>query len=523
MNNYFTKEEVHDIVDNSNKVIGVDTITYKIIKLCDTKNLTESSKYSVTVKHRILVGGSGWKIGGNYQAAGFQNYPIMMSVQSGIVDSKPLLENKNIILKRIFPKTINTNVEQSSNKSTGDSTSQAKQTSSGSSSSNVNTFGVDVSGGWFVDGPVGSVGLNYSHTWENTNSESNNFDNGHASDIQITSGNQMSVKDWSAYSSVQNLNQSDAIFKGEFIHWNWGQTYPWNIFEYSETASGSNILLPADIVARLLYSSGSDSSDSPIQNILLPPSNLSLFGLDFTMAAEWHVTFPKPLKSIETLQFQHVVNVIQGSHSFTTSGNGGKGTLVTSLTTGNTTNITQDKVMDIGQYSLVPLLEGRRNGVGIGFRSNLFDIPPTSSTSEFRIRSRGNDLLVTGIGFNSVMSAQFPSGYSGTGATLNIGFKIADVHTEYSLILKHWKGAESSNIVLNCSINDNNMAINITDLEGQGSSNNLNQLELRNFDLKSSNFHDYLVLGWNEITITILPSDTTVSSEYIISALSVEE
>src|SRR5436309_1253198 len=84
VNDYFIKEEVYDILDNNQNKIGVDVVTYKILKLLDTKNLTVSNTYSVTVKHRLQVSGSGWEPGGNYQTAGFNNYPILVNVQSGI-------------------------------------------------------------------------------------------------------------------------------------------------------------------------------------------------------------------------------------------------------------------------------------------------------------------------------------------------------------------------------------------------------------------------------------------------------
>jgi len=520
INDYFIKEEVYDILDNAQNKIGVDVVTYKIFKLVDTKNLTVSNTYSVTVKHRLQVGGSGWKPGGNYQTAGFNNYPILINVQSGITEVSN--SGTQIILKKIFPKTINANVEQSTNLSTGSSSSQTNQTTSGSSSSNVNTFGVDLSLGFFDELPMGSFGVSYSHSWENSHSHSNTVGMANDTNRQATSGNEMSVKDWSAYSYIQNLDQTSNDFTGEYIQWNWGQTYPWNIFDYNEVGSGSNILLPEDVAARLLYYGPSDSGGTNNQNILLPPSDLSLFGLDFTMAAEWLVTFPESLTAFEALSFQHNITVVQATHLMTPPSGNGQATLVTSLTAGYNNTMAQTTPMDLGQYALLPLLEGDRKGLGISFQKNLFDIPPVNAATNFKIRTRGNDLLVTGQGFGSVMSAAFQAGYTGTGATLNIGFKVADVTTQYALILKHWIGAGSGNVVLTCNVNGNQTVINVVDQEGQGSLNNINQLDLRNYDLRSANFHDYLVPGWNVVTITITPLNPAVAAEYIISALSLE-
>lgn len=516
IHDYFTNEVVKDIKDNSGVIIGVDIITIRYLKMPNTKNLKASNTYSVTVKHRILLKGSGWQASGTYQSQGFNNYPVMICVNSGIQQiSDP---NAVISLKRIFPKTINANIEQSNNVSTGNSVSQSNQTSTGSSSSNVNTFGINVTGGWFGDGPVATISLDYSHTWENSQSQGASVGNASARDNQASSGAEMSVKDWSAYSTILNFDGSAPGYFGEYVQWNWGQTFPWNIFDYSESGAGPGVLLPDDVIARLLYTSGKSPD---IKNILLPPSDLSLFGVDFTMAAEWHITFPEPLTSAETLQFQHNVIVTFASHSMVTAADGEGQLIATIGSQPGSNSYEQSSPVDIGQYALIPIIADQRNGTGISFQSNLFDIAPTLNGS-FKIRSRSNDLMVTGQYFSPAMSASFQKGYSGKGATLTVAFKIADLRTQYALIFKHWIGTGSGTVILTCVINGNKTVINVTDPEGQGSYNNLSQMDLRNFNLKSANFHDYLVLGWNEVTITVLPQDSTVPSEYIISALAVE-
>jgi hypothetical protein len=524
INDNFTLEEIYDIIDSSGNKIGSDVVTYKINKLLDLKNLGVSNTYSVVVKHRIVVDGSDWDPTNSYESKGFQNYPVLLRVDSGICSISS--DKHEIVLKRIFPKTINSNVEQSSNVSTGSSTSQSSQTTSGSSNSNVNTFGVDVSGGFFGIEPVGSIGLQYSHSWESTKSSSASNGQGSANNNQATSGNEMSVKDWSAYSSIQNLDGSVAGAVGEVIRWNWGQTYPWNVFEYSQLGSSNDILLPASVVARLLYYGDSNIPSLGVENILLPPSDLSLFGPDFTMAAEWYVTFPPGITTPESLQFFHTISVMQGSHSAAPSSNTSQDTqavLQTSLSAWMQTKNTQANPIDLSRYALTPLVEGKRSGIAVGFQSNLFDIAPKDATTAFKIRSRGNDLLVTGSGFDDTMSASFPAGYKGTGATLNVSFKILDVSSQYTLNMRHWIGSNSGNIVIKCSVNGSVTDIYISDGQGQGSSNNLSQVDLRNYDLKSANFHDYLNLGWNEIDIQIMPCDASVESEYVIAALSLEE
>jgi hypothetical protein len=515
MNDFFTKVEIYDLLDGTQQKIGVDNVTYQILRVVNTKNLTCSNTYAVTVKHRIMINGINWDLSNNYQSGGFNNYPILLKVESGITAISQTGVSVN--LNRVFPKTINASVEQSSNISTGDSKSKSNQISTGSNLSNINTFGVDISAGWFVTGPVASVGVNYSHSWENGTSKMSSVSQSNESNRQTSSGNEMSVKDWSAYSVVKNFSDTSTQYLGESIQWNWGQTYPWNIFDYNQIDSGSNILMPASVVADMVYY-GSVSQGKE-KNILLPPSDLSLYGLDFTMAAEWQVTFPAGLTSAEQLTFQHEVSITQASHSMTVPPTGA-GSLVASLTPAYKNFFRQNQPLTLSEYALIPLSSNQN--AGISFQSNLFDISPNGPASAFQIRSRGNNLRVTGSGFSAPMVARFSVNYQGPGAFLTISFKVADINTQYSLVLKHWKGQDSGNIVLSCSVNDNTTTFNIFDNEGQGSSNNTNELDLRNFDLKSANFHDYLVLGWNDIKVTIRPQDTSVSSEYVLLALSVE-
>ncbi len=305
MNDFFSKEEVCDILDDSGNKLGTDIITYNILKVLSAKNLQSQNIYSVTVKHRVLIDGVQWNVSQNYQTDGFSDYPIMVNVQSKINSvSQP---GTKIVLKRIFPKTINAIVEQSTNISTGNSSSQTNQTSSGSQLSNVNTFGVDMSVGWFVEGPTASLGINYSHSWEHGTSNSKSFSDTREHNHQSASGTEMSVKDWSAYSSVHSYDNSGGEGQGPYVEWNWGQTYPWSIFDFNEKFSGTNILMPKSVIANLIYFG--DTSNSNGKNILMPPSDLSLFGLDFTMASEWLITFPQPLTSSESVSFQHEVSM----------------------------------------------------------------------------------------------------------------------------------------------------------------------------------------------------------------------
>ncbi len=517
---YFIKEEIYEILDEDENKIGVDIITYKYLKLPNPRNLTTSNTYSVNVKHRIMIQGPGWSRSNNNQEEGFRDYPIMLGVQTGIKEISD--DNCKIELKKVFPKTINATVQQTSNQSDGTNKTQINHNSSGSSTSNVNTFGVQISGGVFGVIPTASLGLDYSHSWESGSSRSRTTGYDDSRNHQVVYGDEMSVKDWSAFSSVTNFdgaNNND--FTGEVVGWDWGQTYPWNIFSFNEVGSGTDIVLPEDVVSRLLYFGETD--DGTNKNILQPPSELSVFGLDFTMVAEWEVTFPESITSVEKIGFKHTVLVLHGSHLKTESSPTEKARLTASLSQGKENEFEQDSAVDLGKYALVPILIEELSGGAIGFKSHLFDIVPRDGKL-FKILSKRNNLLVTGSGFKDVMSANFESGYAGSGAKLNVSFKVADLKTEYALVFHHWIGPDSGNVVLTCLVNNDwKTTINVDDIEGDGGSNNIDQIDLRNFNLKSVNFHDYLVIGMNTVEITIMPADSTVASEYIISALGIED
>lgn len=516
---YFTKEEIHEILDDKENIIGVDIITYKYLKTPNPKNLITSNTFTVNVKHRIIIEGSGWNRSQRNQEEGFRHYPIMLGVQTGIKEISDA--NSKILLTKVFPKTINASVRQTSNQSDGTNKTQINHSSSGSSTSNVNTFGVQISGGMFGPVPTGSLGLDYSHSWENGSSRSSTTGRDDSRNHQAVSGEEMSVKDWSAFCAATNFDdKANSGFEGQVVTWDWGQTYPWNVFDFNENGSGSSIVLPEDVVSRLLYFGVTD--DGSEKNILQPPSELSVFGLDFTMVAEWQITFPESISAIEKLAFKHKVSILHGSHYMTISKPTEKGTLTANLSQGKENEFEQSDAVDMGKYALVPILTEELNGGAIGFKEHLFDIAPKEGKG-FKILSKRNNLLVTGSGFTSVMSANFEVGYAGSGAALTISFKIVDLKIEYSLVFHHWKGVGSGNIVLKCKVNNDwETIINVDDVEGDGGSNNIDQIELRNFELKSVNFHDYLILGMNTIKVSIIPADNTLASEYIISALGIE-
>jgi hypothetical protein len=108
--------------------------------------------------------------------------------------------------------------------------------------------------------------------------------------------------------------------------------------------------------------------------------------------------------------------------------------------------------------------------------------------------------------------------------TITLYFKIIDSVSNYVLYIKHWL-TKATQVSITCVINqnDNNQLIKyVTALEGEGGDNNLLELALRNLDFTSVNYHDYLQLGLNSVSLTIVPL-TASDAQYQIRAVSVEK
>ena len=61
----------------------------------------------------------------------------------------------------------------------------------------------------------------------------------------------------------------------------------------------------------------------------------------------------------------------------------------------------------------------------------------------------------------------------------------------------------------------------ITDKEGEGGTNNLLELNMRNKDFASIDYHDYLQLGLNTVDIAIVPTEP--GAVYTLRAVAIGE
>ena len=486
--NFFVNQQDIQLTNGANgPVFGTSIAQYEVHKRRDVRNLGSTMGYIVMLRHRVIVPNQTGYSPGPSSNTGYNNYPAILVNNVSISANNDAL----ITLRQIFPRTLNSTVSTSQSANDGTNNTVTNENTSGSSNTNVNTFGVSLTGGFFGELPMGSLTLDYSHSWEHSTYDSATAGTAAGTTHSLGAGESMSVKDWSSYGY---LDQS-AIDPT----WVWGQTYPWDVIQYNQSSNQSNINLPSFVIDRLLNGT-----------LVLPPSQLSQFGLDFTMTASWLVDFPSGVTQDETIQISHTTTSYTASHDASGS------TISAQLQSSGQASSSkyQSPVLPLSDYSLIPLNgPGAGNGSAIGFTSTPFTYAPTGPTSSFKIISPANTLQIVGQGFSPGMTTSFADP-----VTLSFTFKVADYSGEYALLLMHWIGENSDAVKLAWSVNGNEGVFHVDATEGTGGQDNTSSLALRNLDFTSINFHDYLVIGTNTIEVEISAANGKAASYTLFAA-----
>ncbi|HEX3364579.1 hypothetical protein [Phenylobacterium sp.] len=479
---------------------GTSVIRYEIQRYRDVRNLGVTLGYTLVCRHRVIIPNASAYAVGPSSVDAFSDYP------AAIVNTIGLTVNNGgtVLLREIFPRILNAAVSTSTSAQAGQAAAQNVQHSSGSNTSQTNTFGVSVSGGFFGEMPMGNISLEYQHGWESGSFKSSAHGSDTSRNSSAASSETMSVKDWSSYGYADVNDMSST--------WVWGQTYPWDVLQYNYTSDSSSIELPSFVQGRLL-DSFTDPTSGATTNLVLPPSQISLFGADFTMKAGWLIEFPQGVTESETVTVTHNTSYYTASHSL----NGDKILATLQAPISAATSQFSVKDLDLSTYGLDRIADASAgNGAAIGFASDRFTYGPDASSS-FKIVSAANNLEVTGQGFGPGLNTTFSAPVS-----LTVEFKILDSATPYALLLMHWIGAQSSPMKLTVAVNGvSSDVIYIDAQEGQGAQKNVSALDLRNLDFTSINYHDYLVLGLNQITIAVEPVDPTAANDYTLFALAI--
>ncbi|PKR53575.1 hypothetical protein [Thalassospira marina] len=495
---YFTASKDFDLTNISNNVqFGKTNIQYQIMKYQDVVNLGGYPGYLLLMTQRIVIPSKSQYQTGISTTDSYENYPAILTNNVSVTAGS----GATVKLRGIFPKTLNSSVNTAQSSSDGQSQSSSSEHTSGSTSNNINTFGVQISGGMFGPAPMFNIGADYSHTWDKGTSQSQSTGNAYDHQTSNVEETSMSIKDWSSFGYVDQTGLEPT--------WIWGQSYPWDVIQYNQTSDGTHVDLPKFIQDRLLTPAESGS-------IVLPPSQLSLFGLDFTMRAGWLIDFTDGISSDESVTVNHETHYFTASHA--ANGSSISASLQSSSTAARATY--NSGSINLSAYALATVPNATSiNGAAISFTDGQFIYGPSSPTSSFKILSAANNLQVTGSGFDESMTSDFSEP-----TALTVSFKIADITEEYSLLLKHWIGPNGNGCKLTFNINGKWTNIVYVDTkEGEGGQNNVSSLDLRNRDFTSLNFHDYLIVGTNQIVINIVPLDSSQSTSYTLLAIALGE
>ena len=486
----------------SGVTVGRLTAEYYVQAYTDIRNLIRIRSYILSTRLRI-------SIPNNYtfsptSISSFSNYPIAINNEM-----QPTSDVSGITFELLdyFPKTINTAVSTNQNSSNDNSNSQMTQHSSGSSTSQTNSFDVSCQLGFFGEALTGGMSESAGSSSTTTQSQENTTGSTTGHDSQSGMSASMSIKDWGSYASIDLNNQNPT--------WLWGQEYPWNVLDFHNTDADGNVILPAAVQGRLY-----DGKQ------LYPPSQLSLYGVNFLATAKWLIQIPESSLDDESLLINHSISYYTGTHQLKTDADKTTSFLASIDSQGNFS--LPSSGLNLPILGLEPILNSDTgNGAVIGFSPSEFLLPPAAN-NKFRIISAANNLYATGEGFSSpptpdgVLNTSFNEGNP---VTLTLYFKVITTEQELSLHIKHWKTGNDG-CVVNVSINGNPLITRHVDAMNAGSgSDNITVITLRNTNYASEDYYNYITLGLNKIEISISNSKDEQSNitggGYAIRALAI--
>lgn len=465
--------------------------TYEVRQITDVRNLTSARAYRLTCTQRVVIPNlTAFKLTPN-RVNSYLGYPALLK-SAFILDAGTRPYAK---LLSYSPRTVNSSVSTSRNEGDGSSNAVSRQHTTGSTTSETNTYGLNASFGIFGNALTGSAGVDASHAKTEEGSKSTSLGSDHGNSHETGSSESMSVKDWASYAYI-SPSEADG---NTTPAWLWGQEYPWDVVQFREI-DDNDVILPAYMHDRLF-----DPPTNP--TVVLPPSQLSQFGVDFTMKAAWLINPRDAMDHPVTLS--HEFEYARGSHGLTGQ------TPFVQLSSATIPSLTSDPI-DITTLGLDPL-DGSESGAVTGFATNKFISIPNAG-SEFKIVSDENTLQVTGHGFSAPMSC----GFDHNPAELRIMFKVVDTDYDYTLYFKHWKVGDA-NIQLALVFNgdtSNPIYRHIDTKEGEGGEDNLTAVSMRNKDYTSIDYHDYLQMGLNTVHVAITAGPGT-NAGYVLRAMAI--
>lgn len=444
--------------------------------------------YVVTCSARLRIEGNPTEVNSTITTS-YAGYPAL--IQSGMTMSGFDPAAVACELNHYAPKTLNSSTQSTRSGGTSQGKAIERQHTVGSSQSTTNSFGANVQLGMQGEVPTGDMGANfqYSSTSEQSVSDLSGLTQNVGEDASASTT--VNIMDWAAIATVTELDQS--------IEWWWGQEYPWNVIRYHDKVASldDNISLP-DHIIRILHEDG----------VLLPPSELAMFGTDFTTKARWLVTANSGLPFDSPLSLSSDPTVYLGTH--TLSGEGEKATVNATLKK-TTTAFSPNpcKIESLAKLALVPLAMGTTFTGAINFRvSPAFASPLGPAEGMRAFVSVSNELMaVASAEFGPDMSVKLDAK---TSATLKLFFKVDDRNSHVNLTLRCWKDG-ASNVSVRMLIHPDRDKLLPTETvtltrhvdwkKADGSNNALLAVDLRNRDYFSDDCCDFLETGTNVVEL----------------------
>jgi len=460
----------------AHKPIGTFYAEYEVRRFVDVRNLGVARGYRIVLRQRVSIPNDGASNMGSAEIVSF-TYPVMVDVRTTLL---PGSTQQQFYLTDVTPKSLNASVSATATGSQASQSSATSTVTSGSSTSQVNTFEF---------GLMPSSSSSESQTQFSSNSNAVMAGASSGSAMSDT----MAVKDWSSYVSLDAALQNP--------RWIWAQTFPWDVVKYHYTDAEGNVTLPDAIEDLLFQTMG--SSKAPL---VIPPTGISLFGLNFAMQAEW-IYLVNGAAPVDELSFTHVIAPYTGSHGLVI------GNKAVTLTQNSENQLDfPSPTFDLGLLALDPILPGNSIASAVvGFVKSQFIVLPSNPLG-FAITSGSNILLVRGdagapftdpISDDAPMTADLTGG--GSSASMTVYFKIVDEESDLSLYLKHWKTHEAG-ILLTLVVNHGEPIFrHVESLEAGSGSDNVSRIILRRKSLKADEYFNYLVPGLNSIQISAAP------------------
>lgn len=491
-------------------------------------------KYVLTVFQRMMLyNPSGVMLSPQEDFLAYENYPVLLKLKIA-----PETGNCGLLLLDYSPQTVNSQIQVSGSvgNTSGETASNSNSNTIGSSTSQSHTYGVSIGNTGFM--PSSSATYSHTGTTSQESSATTTSERGVNQSQETSVGSYMSVKDWGAYSLVNPDGQSPS--------WVFGQEYPWNAIECRKTVDPAvaDALGEADVKVELVVPEYMKARLYDGEAVY-PPSQLSMYGLNFVTQAQWLVTVDEA--ATDEIEVGHSLMYFLASHHVSRAAHDAavEGNPVQVLIDYMPTVLRLDgrtdirTALDLGLLALAPIGAPDAPPV-VGFVPRQYARLPVPAAEavppqRFKIYSTTNTLLVRdittypeqctpGAGFRASRTALIGS-LKGNCRTLTfrLTFKVVDAVTDYVLHFKHWKTEEAGlklSLVVNGDV-DNPLVKTVTAGEAEGGEQNLLSIALRNQDYASVDYSDFLRMGVNHIDVTLTPASGDAAG-YALRAVSLE-